>query len=228
MNKKRIDTKEIEEARLHFSEIRVKLFSFNGHPLAKENVYKKEIYIALLCSISAYDGEISEKENELIKKIINGINLKTSYSQLLKLGVEIEPKTIDDFFENFSQKPLAFNFLFDALLLASCDGFIHDKEIELIAEISELLRIFPKDVEFIAKLVSSFTAYNKVLTKSLLSQSKYSNNFKYLLTQLESYPERKKTSKKKSNNQKEQKKSDDLWAQLEESYRKLEKTLDEI
>jgi len=183
MKSKNTNVNKIDDARLYFSEIRVKLFSFNGHPLAQENVYKKEIYIALLCSISAYDGEIAKEETELIKKIVNGINLKTNYSQLVRLGAEIEKKTIDDFFKEFSNKPRAFNFLFDALLLASCDGFIHDKEIELISEISELLRILPKDVEIIAKLVSSFTAGDKTLTKKLVKKVKYASIFKYLLAQ---------------------------------------------
>lgn len=198
MNKKNANIEKIDEARIYFSEIRIKLFSFNDHPLTKESTYLKEIYIALLCSISAYDGEISKEETELIKKIINGIKLKTEFAQLVKLGVEIEQKTIDDFFKYFSKEPLAFNFLFDALLLSACDGFMHDKEIELISEISEILKILPKDVEFISKLVSSFIAHDRILTKSLLSKVKYSTNFKYLLTQQEDTLELTKTSAKQT------------------------------
>lgn len=181
MTEKKIDTKSIENLKVYFNEIKPRLFPFEEHPMGKENLYLKEIYVALLCSISAYDGEISSEETILIKRIINGISLTTSFAQIVKLGIEITPKTVEDFVESFSGKPIAYNFFVDALLLAASEGVIHDKEIELISEIMELLQISPNEAQLIVKLVTSIIENDEKTIKSILSKFKTPSHFNYLL-----------------------------------------------
>jgi len=124
----------IDKARAYFKEKKPEVFPLTGHPLAKEDIYVKEIYVSILCSIAAYDGEIAESEMIFIKKVINGLELNTKFEQLVKNGLEISNQLVDDFIKAFSGKEYAFNFIADALMLAVSDGKLHDKEIELISE----------------------------------------------------------------------------------------------
>lgn len=183
MAKKRIDTKNIEDAKKFFYELKSKLYPFETHPLGKEDPYLKELYIAILCSISACDGEISDEETLFIKKIYKGVNLQTGYANLVKLGIEIAPKTVEDFVENFSGKPISYNFVTDALLLAASDGVIHDKELELISELMELLLISPKEAQQIVSFVSSIISGDEKVSASILKKFKNPSHFNYLFSQ---------------------------------------------
>jgi len=149
----KINTKRIEKGKEYIKDRKSEVFKITGHPIAKESDSVKEIYIAHLISIAAYDGEVVDSEIDCIKKIINGLELKTSISKLLKLGFKLEPRIIDEFVKVFSGKDYANCFLADALILAASDGVMHDKELELISEISEILRLSNENVRIISQLV---------------------------------------------------------------------------
>lgn len=154
MSKNKLNLENIEKARAYFEEKKPDIFPIVDHPIGKEEEYLQELYISLLCSIAAFDDEIANSETLFIKRIINGIKLKTDYAKLIKLGLEINNQTLDDFINAFSGKSLAYNFIADALLLATSDGVLHDKEVELIAEISEILKITKKEIDTLSQFIS--------------------------------------------------------------------------
>lgn len=159
--KTKINTEKIENIRSYFREIKPILFKIEGHPIANEDTFVKELYISLLCSIAAYDNEIADSEKLYIERIIAVCKLEQNFSTYLKLGLEPKKETIDEFIKAFGKKDLGYCFIADALIIAASDGILADKELDLIAELSEILMLNKKDLEIIAELVGILISQNE-------------------------------------------------------------------
>lgn len=181
MKQNKLNIENIEKARKYFQEKKPEIFPIANHPMEKEEEYHQELYISLLCSIAAFDGEVADSETLFIKRIINGIKLKTEFSQLMKKGLDINNQTVDDFVNAFSGKSLAYNFIADALLLAASDGVLHDKELELIAEISEILKITQKEVDIISQFIAILTLQDQEKLSKFSEENKIPFECEYFI-----------------------------------------------
>lgn len=181
MKQNKLNIENIEKARKYFQEKKPEIFLIADHPIEKEEEYLQELYVSLLCSIAAFDGEVADSETIFIKRIINGIKLKTEFSQLMKKGLDINNQTVDDFINAFSGKALAFNFIADALLLAASDGVLHDKELELIAEISEILKITQKEIDVISQFIAILTIQDQEKLSKFLEENKIPFECEYFI-----------------------------------------------
>lgn len=181
MAKRSLNLDKIDQVRNYFDDIKPDLFQIKNHPLAEKEDYVKELYISLLCSISAYDGDVAASETMYIKRIMSGIKLKTEFARLAKQGMEIEKSTIDEFIKHFSENDLGYYFVADALVIAVSDGILADKEIELIAELSELLKITRSEIEFLSGLIAVLIAQNSEELSKYLKDNKSKADLTYLI-----------------------------------------------
>lgn len=181
MAKSQIKIENIDKARVYFKEKKNEVYKLTGHPLTKESEYLKELYVGLLCSVAAYDGQLAEGETNYIKRVMLGMELNSEFAKVVKMGLEIDQKMIDEFIKAFSGNNYSHSFLADALVVAASDGVLHDKEIELVAEISELLLIVKEDVDKISKLISVVFLRKIELINKFLESNKFDMNFDYLI-----------------------------------------------
>lgn len=181
MTKSQINIENIEKTRAYFKEKKNEIYRLAGHPLSKESKYLKELYVTLLCSVAAYDGKLAEGETNYIKRVMNGMELKTDFATVMKMGLEIDHKIIDEFVKFFSGNNHSHCFLADALIVAASDGVLHDKEIELVSEISELLLLTREDVDKISKLISVVFLRDLELISKFYKSTKLRINFDYLV-----------------------------------------------
>ncbi|MBV6512571.1 MAG: TerB family tellurite resistance protein [Ignavibacteriales bacterium] len=181
MAESRIKIDNIDKARAYFKEKKNEVYKLTRHPLTKESEYLKELYVALLCSVAAYDGKLAEGETNYIKRVMLGMELNSEFAKVVKMGLEIDQKMIDEFIKAFSGNDYSHCFLADSLVVAASDGVLHDKEIELVAEISELLLIVKEDVDKISKLISVVFLRKIELINKFLESNKFDLNFDYLI-----------------------------------------------
>ncbi len=193
--KNKLNTEKIDIIRSYFREIKPTLFKIEGHPLADKEEFVKELYISLLCSVSAYDNEIADSEKLYIERIIAICNLKQNFATYLKLGLDPKKETIDEFIKAFSKKDLGYSFIADALIIAAADGKLADKELELIAELSEILMLNKKDLEDITKLVSLIISQNEKGLTEYLNKNNLKSDFTYLIQNFLPYYVNPKTTK---------------------------------
>lgn len=186
----KIDNKKTASANIgnvvrDLDKIKPELYPFTGHPLKMEEEYNKNLYISLLFSIAAYDGDIANSESNYIRRIFLGAKAKEDFDNLVKQGVEITHERMNEFIRAFSEKELAKNFIVDAIILACCDGDVKEKELEIIAELSEVLKIKKPHIEQIARLaavileqdIDEFVGLKKTLVKTVEIK-----NFAYYLS----------------------------------------------
>lgn len=181
MAKEKLNLVSIDKVRKYFEEIKPDLFQVTGHPLTNEEDYVKELYISLLCSIAAFDGDVAESESMYIKRIIKGANLRTEFSKIVKQGLEIKKSTIDEFVKAFSEKDLGYCFVADALVIAVSDGVLADKEVELIAELSEILKVSRTDIEVLSGLIAVLISQNNDGLNKFLKNNKLKTDLAYLI-----------------------------------------------
>lgn len=147
------------------------------HPLVNAEDYKKELYIAMLCLVCDMDGNIGDAEKFYINKLMKTMDCKAKFTDLVKLGLNLSKENIKEFLKIFGKAPLSYYFTLDALIVSAIDLKIIDKELQLIAELTELLGIDKNDLEEIAKFASIIIAMdNKELDNFLL---KNDNKFEF-------------------------------------------------
>lgn len=181
MAKRNLNLENIDKVRKYFDEIKPDLFQIKNHPLADKEDYIKELYISVLCSISAYDDDMAESETLFIKRIMRGVNLKTEFAKLARQGLDIKKQTVDEFIKHFSENDLGYYFIADALVVAVSDGILADKEIELIAELSELLKITRSEIETLSGLIAVLISQNSDDLALYLKNNELKTDLTYLI-----------------------------------------------
>lgn len=176
----------IEKINSFFKKSKPSIYPITKHPLEVEEEYTKEIYITMLYTIATLDGDISEAEKIFIERITLGIGLKQDSSKYIKRALNIDEETLLEFLRLFSGSELAHNFFVDSLILIGAGEDVTEKNIEIISEYAEILKLTKEQVEFLTELAlvileQSNEKYHRLLDRK--PENIKSKNFLYYVKQ---------------------------------------------
>lgn len=126
-----------------------------GHPLEKCDDYVKRLYIDILCAVAQYENKSADKIMVFVQRIMSGIGLDEPVSDRIKNAMEVDVKKYDEFMRQCTEHKLEIIFMTDSLIVACADGEPNRKQIELLTETAEVLKLTKVQVEAIANVVKA-------------------------------------------------------------------------
>jgi hypothetical protein len=137
--------------RTALANIREELFGFKEHPLESlpqedRNLYLLFLYVIALCK----SNEDNSRSFEFLHRL--AISLNEDSKNLINIAEYIGEVGLRRFIERFAQTSFAANFFVDSLLVACVDDDLDNQQLELIAELAEVLRIRADMVTYLCEL----------------------------------------------------------------------------
>lgn len=127
--------------------VKVQTLSFEKHPCRELEQEQMIHYLNGLALITNEDENICEKEQEYLSILINSFGLSEDMLEtFVNFAQNPDEKLILDMMQSFMSKDIKYNFMIDAMMIASIDGNVHENEKALINEYFEMFKI-TKDEE---------------------------------------------------------------------------------
>lgn len=127
--------------------VKVQTLSFEKHPCRELEQEQMIHYLNGLALITNEDEKICDKEQEYLSILINSFGLSEDMLEtFIDFAQNPDEKLILDMMQSFMSKDIKYNFMIDAMMIASIDGNVHENEKALINEYFEMFKI-TKDEE---------------------------------------------------------------------------------
>jgi len=170
-----------------FDKIKNKQDFFDKHPLCKEDIYIKNIYMSMLFNCGICDGDLNENEIFFLENMCRSVGIEKN--EVLKYQYEDFDKQLQNFKYDFINNKIIYTFICDITLLSCIDSEINDEEIAFICNLAELINLDKRWFEYffrIAQLVINETEENYLI--AVLSRPK-NVDFKYFRFYFDNYGE---------------------------------------
>lgn len=156
---------------LHLALINSKniIFAFDAHPLTKASTLEKSSYLTFLAAVAIYTDGFSKEKLSFLQRLLVPLQLDNDLAFFLQAGKNISSTDITAFLDCFKHKPLADNFLVDALLLLFCSRKPLPENFLYIAEFAELLEIPLFKMEQMLLLVQAIVQQDNKLYQQFLN-----------------------------------------------------------
>ena len=168
---------------LHLALINAKnaIFAFETHPLTTSTPLEKTTYLTFLASIAIYTDGFNKEKISFLQRLLNPLELPEKLAHFLQKGKNIALADVTVFLDCFKTKPLADNFLLDALLLLFCNRKQLPENFLYIAEFAELLEVPLPKMEQLLLLAQAIIQQDNTLYQQFLStrQDIAEENFLY-------------------------------------------------
>ena len=155
--------------------VKVQTLSFEKHPCKELDQEMMIHYLNGLALVANEDGTICEKEQEYLSILINSFGLNEEMLEtFIAFAQNPDEKRILDMMQSFMNKEIKYNFMIDAMMIASIDGDFDEQEEAIIAEYFEMFKITKaeeKDLRYLYEMF--YTQDGNALYRYFGKQDKY-------------------------------------------------------
>lgn len=139
---------------IDFSKINrlAKQYPIENHKLEMADNYKKKLYLCMLSAIAQTNNDNREEKLVFLQRILLGIKYEGSFETIVKDGVNISDKILDEFVECMTDNDSKQLFIFESLVISNLGGEMDDIAKKYISEISGYLGVAKDEIMFLIKL----------------------------------------------------------------------------
>lgn len=160
-----MDTSNIRKIREFFSNQRANKYPIVNPLMVSQEEYNKELYIRVLCMLIVYSESPAKEQTMFIQRLASGMRLKGTIEEYIRKALDISQEDIEEFIMNFQDTDLKYVFCVDAMISIAVTDKLIDEQVQLLAEIIEMLAINKSELNYLS-----------LIAKSILEQS--SNTYK--------------------------------------------------
>jgi len=155
--------------------VKVQTLSFEKHPCRKLEQEEMIHYLNGLALVAHEDGVICEKEQEYLSILINSFGLNEEMLEtFIAFAQHPDEKRILDMMQSFMSRDIKYNFIIDAMFIASVDGDFDEKEDAIIVEYLEMFKMTKAEEQDLRYLYEMFYTQNgNALYRYFGKQDKY-------------------------------------------------------
>ena len=164
--------------------VKIQTLSFEKHPCRELDQEQMIHYLNGLALISKEDGNICEKEKEYLSILINSFGLSEDMLEtFINFAENPDEKLILDMMQSFMTKDIKYNFMIDAMMIASVDRNFDDSEKAVIEQYFEMLKITKDEEKDLKYLYEIFYTQNGNALYRYFKRNEYMKVelFQYLL-----------------------------------------------
>lgn len=136
--------------------VKVQTLSFEKHPCRELDQEMMIHYLNGLALLTNEDGNVCDKEEEYLSILINSFGLSEDMLEtFVAFAQNPDEKLILDMMQSFMSKDIKYNFMVDAMMIASIDGNVHENEKAVIDEYFEMFKLTKeeaKDLRYIYEM----------------------------------------------------------------------------
>jgi len=137
--------------------VKVQTLSFEKHPCRELEQEQMIHYLNGLALITNEDETVCEKEKEYLSILINSFGLSEDMLEtFVNFAENPDEKLILDMMQSFATKDIKYNFMVDAMMIASIDGNFDEKEDAIISEYFEMFKITPDEAKDLRSIYEMF------------------------------------------------------------------------
>ncbi|MDQ7002449.1 MAG: hypothetical protein Q9N02_07145, partial [Ghiorsea sp.] len=137
--------------------VKVQTLSFEKHPCRELEQEQMIHYLNGLALITNEDGTVCEKEKEYLSILINSFGLSEEMLEtFVNFAENPDEKMILDMMQSFATKDIKYNFMVDAMMIASIDGSFDDAENAIIEQYFEMFKITVDEEEDLRYIYEMF------------------------------------------------------------------------
>lgn len=130
-------------------------YPITGHPLENVTDYIKNIYLKMLCVITAYGDEVKEEQTLLLQRIISGVYTEGTIEDYMRQALDVEVSDFEEFLMQIKDVRLEYIFAVDAMLVTFVSDSPGEHQSELLAEILEMLCITKPELQYLVAISRS-------------------------------------------------------------------------
>lgn len=147
--------KQVELIRASFMKNLAAIHPLEEHPIDQCEEYVQKLYIDALTVISQYENPNAEDTNRFIQRIMAGAGLKEPFTEHLKNALEITPERYGEFLKQCTENKLTDIFLIDSIIIGCAGGEPNKKQVDFIAETSDMLSVNKRRFKWLVGLAKS-------------------------------------------------------------------------
>lgn len=137
--------------------VKVQTLSFEKHPCRELDQEMMIHYLNGLALITNEDENVCEKEREYLLILINSFGLSEDMLEtFVNFAENPDEKLILDMMQSFMTKDIKYNFMVDAMMIASIDGNFDASEEAIIEQYFEMFKITKKEAEDLRYIYEMF------------------------------------------------------------------------
>lgn len=151
--------------------------------LAEMDEYNKSLYFRMLCMLSQCENTTNDKQIWFLNRLLDGNAAEEKLEAYTVKALDIDNEDIDAFVGAFQESIVRLYFVIDALILLNLSE-MNNKQTEMIAYITDFLKISERDLTCITLLTKSIllndiATYDEAKTWTS-SETKYLDLFEYI------------------------------------------------
>jgi uncharacterized tellurite resistance protein B-like protein len=164
--------------------VKIQTLSFEKHPCRELHQEVMAQYLNGLALIATADGAVCEKEREYLEIIINSFGLSEDMLEtFVNFAENPDEKLILDMMQSFATKDIKYNFMVDAMMIASIDGEFDESKEAIIKQYFEMFKITKKEATDLRYIYEMFYTQNGNALYRYFKRNEYMKIelFQYLL-----------------------------------------------
>lgn len=154
-----MSNKNIEDLCTYIKNNKAQMYAIENKMLTEETDFLINGYLKMLGVILQQAEEISEAQLYLYRRIVAGTPCDKSAEDYLRMALAITIEEYLEFAAELKELDVRYRFIFDAMLL-SCVSEKQFKQLELVAEFSEELKINKIEMEYLATMAKCILRIN--------------------------------------------------------------------
>lgn len=139
------------ELRAYLSRTRGDRYPFQGHRLAQEDDYTKNLYLKHLGMVAQAGKSIEDPQRLFLQRLAAGCQSEEKWDAYLRQGGQATPESLEELLTQLAAKDLKTTFLVDAMLLLHLGGENRER-LDFLAELCMAMRLSQADAEYTAQL----------------------------------------------------------------------------
>ncbi len=141
--------------------VKVQTLSFEKHPCKELDQEVMVHYLNGLALIANEDENVCEKEREYLSILINSFGLSEDMLEtFVNFAENPDEKLILDMMQSFATKDIKYNFMVDAMMIASIDGDFDENEEAIIEQYFEMFKITKDEAKDLRYIYEMFYTQN--------------------------------------------------------------------
>ena len=176
-----------ERIRAYLKEKKIEANPVIGHPLLEQDTYTREMYFMILCAVATYGEVMTENKAAFIRRLLVSVEMTDSLDRYTKMAAGMDEKLFEEFlrvFENggsTGNRDIRSCLALDLLILLGADGIVNEKQLALVSELLEVLRLAPEEVDFLSRLARSVLEQDDAQYKAVAAKPLKTINMRSLL-----------------------------------------------
>ncbi|MDR2296367.1 MAG: hypothetical protein LBD95_06165 [Clostridiales Family XIII bacterium] len=137
--------------RAHIADTRPERHPFEGHPLAGEEDYRRNLYLRALCMALRYENEVSEEQSLFLQRLVTGAKAELTAADYMRQSLDVTVEDYGEFVAQIARDRLKYAFTVD--LICACNiKPCADEQTAFVAEIIESLGVTQEELEYLSWL----------------------------------------------------------------------------